>query len=325
VPLRLGLLSTANINSKLLGGVRATEEVQVVAVASRDRARAEAYAAEHGIARAHGSYDDLLADPEVDAVYVPLPNSMHVEWSIRALESGKHCLCEKPLSRRPEEAAAAFDAAERAGRVLMEGFMWRHTPQTRRLEALLREGAIGEVRLVRASFSFPARDPGDVRLQAGLDGGALMDVGCYCVSALRLAAGEEPETVLARQLTGGDGVDVRFAATLAFPGGALGQFDCGMDLPRRAVIEVAGSGGELRLPDPWFAAAPRIELVRDDGERVEEPPYKDPYACELEDLAAAARGKRAPLLGRTDAVAQARAIAALYESASGGGAVEPGG
>jgi predicted dehydrogenase len=319
VALRLGLLSTANINGKLLGGVRATEEVQVVAVASRDMPRAAAYAAEHGIAGAHGSYDDLLADPEVDAVYVPLPNSMHVEWSIRALEAGKHVLCEKPLTRRPEEAEAAFDAADRAGRVLMEGFMWRHTPQTRRVESLLAEGAVGEVRLVRASFSFSGRSAGDVRLSATLDGGALMDVGCYCVSALRLAASAEPVACLGRQVAGGEGVDIRFAATLAFPGGALGQLDCGMDLPRRAVIEIVGSEGELRLPDPWFADVPRIELRRGDEESVEEPPHANPYACELEDLAAAARGERAPLLGREDAVAQARAIAALYASAE----VEP--
>ena len=219
--LRLGLVSTANINGNLLGGARATEEVQVVAVASRDSDRAAAYAAEHGIERAHGSYDDLLADPEIDAVYVPLPNSLHVEWSIRALEAGKHVLCEKPLTRRPQEAEAAFDAAERAGRVLMEGFMWRHSPQTARLRALLDAGAVGDVRLVRASFSFPERAAEDVRLQGSLDGGALMDVGCYCVSGLRLATGAEPVAVSGRQVPGGDGVDVRFAATLAFPGGVL--------------------------------------------------------------------------------------------------------
>ena len=141
--LRLGLLSTADINRKLLGGARVAEGVEVVAVASRDRERAEAYAAEHGLGRAHGSYEALLADPEVDAVYVPLPNSLHVPWSIKALQAGKHVLSEKPLTRRPEEAQAAFDAADRAGRVLAEAFMWRHHPQAHRLRELLREHVVG--------------------------------------------------------------------------------------------------------------------------------------------------------------------------------------
>ena len=132
--LRLGLLSTAKINGAVLGGAAATDAVEVVAVASRDRRRAEAYAAEHAIPRAHGGYDALLADPDVDAVYVSLPNSLHVEWSVRALEAGKHVLCEKPLTRRPADARAAFDAAERAGRVLAEAFMWRHHPQALRLQ-----------------------------------------------------------------------------------------------------------------------------------------------------------------------------------------------
>ena len=153
--MKWGLLSTANINRKLLEGVRGTDEATVVAVASRDRSRAEAFAREHGIERALGSYEELLADPEVEAVYIPLPNSLHVPWSVQALEAGKHVLCEKPLTRRPADAEAAFAAAERSGRLLMEAFMWRHHPQTRRLRELLDEGVIGRLRLVRASFSFP--------------------------------------------------------------------------------------------------------------------------------------------------------------------------
>jgi D-xylose 1-dehydrogenase (NADP+, D-xylono-1,5-lactone-forming) len=256
--LRLGLLSTANINLKLLGGVRAAEGVEAVAVASRDAGRAEAFAAEHGLGRAHGSYEALLADPEVDAVYIPLPNSLHVPWSIRALQAGKHVLCEKPLTRRPEEAQAAFDAADQAGLMLAEGFMWRHHEQARRLRELVRDRVVGNVRLLRAAFSFFALDrSGDVRLQKELDGGGLMDVGCYCVSAMRLLAGE-PERVSARQVIGGDGVDVRLAATLAFPGGVLGSFDCGLDMADRSELEVIGDHGSLFLPDPWHSREPRI-------------------------------------------------------------------
>jgi xylose dehydrogenase (NAD/NADP) len=323
--LRLGLLSTANINRKLLGGVRAAEGVEAVAVASRESARAEAFAAEHGIGRTHGSYEALLADPGVDAVYIPLPNSLHVPWSIHALQAGKHVLCEKPLTRRPEEAQAAFDAADRAGRVLAEGFMWRHHEQARRLRDLVRDRVVGNLRLIRAAFSFDllgADKPDDVRLQGKLDGGGLMDVGCYCVSAMRLLAGE-PERVSGRQVVGGDGVDVRFAATLTFAGDVLGAFDCGLDVRGRSELEVIGDAGSLFLSDPWHSVEPRIEVRRADGSELVEIPRKDPYACELEDFAAAVRGERPHPFGRDDAVGQARTIAALYRSADFGAEAVP--
>jgi D-xylose 1-dehydrogenase (NADP+, D-xylono-1,5-lactone-forming) len=323
--LRLGLLSTANINRKLLGGVRDADSVEVVAVASRDRERAEAYAAEQGLPRAHGSYEALLADAEVDAVYIPLPNSLHVPWSIRALQAGKHVLCEKPLTRRPEEAQAAFDAADRAGRVLAEAFMWRHHPQAHRLRELVRDRTVGQVRLLRATFCFElvgAGRPEDVRLQRELDGGGLMDVGCYCVSALRLLAGE-PDRVSGRQVVGGDGVDVRFTGTMGFPSGVLATFDCGLDMTPRSELEVVGDAGTLHLSDPWHSRESRIEIRRPDGTEIVEIPPADPYACELEDFAAAARGERPHPFGREDAVGQARVIAALYRAAEFGAEAVP--
>ena len=306
--MRLGLLSTARINRRVIAAAGATDAVDVVAVASRDGARAEGYAREHGIPRAHGSYAALLADPEVDAVYVALPNALHVEWSIAALEAGKHVLCEKPLTRRAADAERAFDAAERAGRVLMEGLMWRHVPQTQRLLELL--PAIGRLRAVRAHFSFPQPAPGNVRLSAALEGGALMDVGCYCVSALRLVAGE-PEAVAAHQVLGGDGVDVAFAAALRFPGGVLGHFDCGMSMAFRHELEVVGTDGALFVADPWQARRPVIELRTGDGVEHVEAPSADAFARELEALASGA-----PPYGRADAVAQARALEALYAAAA---------
>jgi xylose dehydrogenase (NAD/NADP) len=299
-----------------VAGARLVDEVELVAIGSRDPARAEAQAAELGIERALGSYEEVLADPDVDAVYIPLPNSLHVEWSIRALEAGKHVLCEKPLSRRPEEIERAFDAAERAGRVLAEGFMWRHHPQARRLVELL--PTVGELRLVRAAFSFPLADPGDVRHSRELEGGALMDVGCYCVSGSRLVAGE-PLEVSAMQVEGGKGVDVRLVATLRFPNEVLAHFDCALDLAVRDELELVGSEGSLFLDDPWHSRQPVIEVRAGDGpvEHVEAE-AADPYACELRDLAAAVAGERAPPLGREDALGQARTIAALYESAATG-------
>ncbi|HWH05182.1 MAG TPA: Gfo/Idh/MocA family oxidoreductase, partial [Gaiellaceae bacterium] len=176
-PLRIGLLSTARIGGAIVDGSRRSSVAEVVAVASRDAARAEAYAREHAIPRAHGAYEALLADPEVDAVYVALPPALHVPWSERALEAGKHVLVEKPLSRDPAAVERLFDAAERAGLVVIEGFMWRHQPQAKRLQELARGGAIGELRLVRAHFSGMLDRPGDPRWDPALGGGTLLDMG----------------------------------------------------------------------------------------------------------------------------------------------------
>jgi D-xylose 1-dehydrogenase (NADP+, D-xylono-1,5-lactone-forming) len=310
---RWGFLSTAKINDLVLAGTEPSDQVEVVAVASRDRARAEAYARERGIARAHGSYEALLEDPDVEAVYISLPNSLHVEWSIRALEAEKHVLCEKPLGRRADEVERAFDAAERAGRILMEAFMWRHNPQTVRLKELVAGGAIGELRVVRAVFSFPLADPANIRLAPDLDGGALMDVGCYCVSGARLLAGE-PEYVSGFSYVD-RGVDTFFAGTLSFPGEVFAEFDCGFRLPKRDELEAIGEDGSLFLDDPWHARSPGIELRTDDGvERISIEPA-DSYRLQLENMGAAIRGEAEPLLGRADALGQARAIEALYRAA----------
>ena len=312
-----GIISTAHINRLVLAGARESEQVDVIAVSSRDQARAEAYAREQGIERAYGSYEALLADPDVEAVYISLPNSLHVEWSIHALEAGKHVLCEKPLDRRPEEVERAFDAADRAGRILAEAFMWRHNPQTAKLLELVGNGAIGELRLVRSAFSFSLDEPENVRLAADLDGGALMDVGCYCVSGSRLLGGE-PESVYGEQVSGESGVDVLFAATMRFPGDVLAQFECGFVLPDRDELDVIGSEGSLFLDDPWHARTPVLELRRDGGveEIVLQP--ADSYRLELENLGDAIAGRAQPLLGREDAVGQARTIDALYRSAAAG-------
>ena len=310
-----GIISTAHINRLVLAGARESEQVDEIAVSSRDQARAEAYAREQGIERAYGSYEALLADPDVEAVYISLPNSLHVEWSIHALEAGKHVLCEKPLDRRPEEVERAFDAADRAGRILAEAFMWRHNPQTAKLLELVGSGAIGDVRLVRSAFSFSLDEPENVRLASDLDGGALMDVGCYCVSGSRLLGGE-PESVYGEQVSGESGVDVLFAATMRFPGDVLAQFECGFVLPDRDELDVVGSEGSLFLDDPWHARTPVLELRRDGGveEIVLQP--ADSYRRELENLGDAIAGRAQPLLGREDAVGQARTIEALYRSAA---------
>jgi D-xylose 1-dehydrogenase (NADP+, D-xylono-1,5-lactone-forming) len=310
-----GLLSTARINDRIIEAARESDRVEVLAVASRDAARAQAYAHERGIERSYGSYEELLADPDVEAVYISLPNSLHVEWTLRALDAGKHVLCEKPFSRHPGEVEQAFDRAEAAGLVLSEAFMWRHHPQTVRLVELVADGAIGPLRVVRAAFSFQLGSTDDVRFDPELDGGALMDVGCYCLSAIRLLAGE-PERLQGEQVAGPSGVDVCFASALAFPDGRLGHFDCGFVLPFRAELEVVGEDASLFVADPFHAHSPGIELRRgDDSEQIAVEPANS-YRLELENVADAIRGRAPPLLGRDDALGQARAIEALYRSAS---------
>ncbi|HEY5660289.1 MAG TPA: Gfo/Idh/MocA family oxidoreductase [Gaiellaceae bacterium] len=312
---RWGLLSTARINHAILTGARQSERTEVVAVASRDQSRADAYASERGLERAYGSYEALLEDDEIDVVYNSLPNSLHVEWTIRALDAGKHVLCEKPLDRRVEAVERAFDAAERNGRLLMEAFMYRHHPQTKKAAELVRDGAVGEVRQLRSLFSFMLTDESDVRMLPELDGGALMDLGCYCISMQRLLAGE-PELVFGRQRLGGGGVDVGFAGVLQFPGDVFGEFHCGFDLPQGAGLEAIGSEGKLVVADPVRCRDPHVEL---NGERIDVEDV-DRYFLQVENFSAAVRGDAEPLLGRADAVGQVRTIEALYRSAATGAA-----
>jgi predicted dehydrogenase len=321
-PVRWGIVSTAKINERVLPEARDSAQVEVLAVASRSEQAASAYASREEIPRAHGSYEELLADPDVEAVYIPLPNGLHVEWSIRALQAGKHVLCEKPLNRRAAEVERAFAAADEAGLLLSEGFMYRHHPQTRMAKELVEAGEIGELRAVRSSFGFTLSNPDDVRMSPKLDGGSLMDVGCYCVSASRLFAGE-PESVTGQQVLAPSGVDMRFAATMRFPGEVLAHFDCGFDVPAASRVEVVGSGGTLRLDSPYLIREPGIVIERDGGAESIEVPAAGSYQLELESMSTAIRGGEAPLLGREDALGQARAIEALYRSAERGGEPVP--
>jgi D-xylose 1-dehydrogenase (NADP+, D-xylono-1,5-lactone-forming) len=313
--MRLGLLSTAEINQALLGATPA--EVEIAAVASRDDARAESYAAEHGIPRSHGSYEALLEDDELDAVYISLPNGMHHEWTLKAIDAGKHVLVEKPYSRRAAEAQEAWDAAERAGLVVMEAFMYRHQPQAAKAQELVADGAIGRLREIRTTFSFPLFDRENVRMVAELDGGALMDVGCYCVSGARLLGGE-PESVFGEQVTGPTGVDVDFYGVLRFPDDVVGVFDASFTLPKRQRLEAVGEEGTLVIEAPWRVDWGGRLLVNDEPVEVEQP---DSYERELQNFAAAVAGTAPPLLGRDDALQQARVIEALYRSADNGEAV----
>src|SRR3954471_1279454 len=316
-PVKWGIVSTADINRKVIPGMRASEKADLIAVASRGQQRAEEYAREWEIDRAYGSYQELLDDADVEAVYISLPNTLHCDWSIRAVEAGKHVLCEKPMSRHVGEVEAAFDAADKHGRILMEAFMYRHNPQTARLRQLVDDGAIGELRLVRSCFSYSLYDADNIRLRTDVEGGSLMDVGCYCVSGSRLFAGE-PEQLYGQQFVGPSGTDWVFTGTMRFRGDVVAQFDCGTSLPDRDELEAIGTEGSLFLDDPWHCRTPLIELRRDDGVERIVLDAVDSYRLELENLSDAIEGEAPLLLGREDAVPQARALEALHRSAQSG-------
>jgi xylose dehydrogenase (NAD/NADP) len=310
-PVRWGILGTGDINDRFLPGARLSDALDVVAFGSRTPARAAAFAERYGLARAHGSYDELLADPDVEAIYNCLPNSLHHEWTLRSLAAGKHVLCEKPYTRHPAEVDEAFDAADRAGLVLSEAFMWRHHPQARHLLESL--PSIGTLQAIRATFGYVQEGAADVRLRPDLDGGSLMDVGCYCISGSRLIAGEEPDVVHGLVTLGPSGVDVRFTGLLHFPSGLVAEFTSGFTFTHHT-LEAIGGEGSLTLTNPWVSQP--VSIVRDG---VETPlAAENAYRLELEDMGRAIRGEGAPLLGRADAMGQARTLDGLLRSAETG-------
>jgi predicted dehydrogenase len=316
--LRWGLLSTANINDEIIAGAAETGQAEIVAVGSRDAERARVYAEARDIPAWHGSYEELLADPGIDAVYISLPNGMHHEWTMHALDAGKHVLCEKPYTRHPEEVDEAFATADAAGLVLMEAFMYRHHPQTHTVARLVREGAVGRLLAVIGRFTFPLRDLTNVRALPELEGGALMDVGCYCVSGSRLVAGE-PVSVLAERVTGPTGIDMGLYGTMRFAGDVVAQFESSFLAPRRQYLEVVGDEAVLQVEAPFRADWPgEVRLVRGDEAEVVDVPAANSYRLELDNMADAAAGSAPALLGRDDALGQARAIEALYRSAAAG-------
>jgi D-xylose 1-dehydrogenase (NADP+, D-xylono-1,5-lactone-forming) len=261
--LRIGILGAAKIAGSFMVGAKASSRVEVVAVASRDRARGEAFAAAHGIARAC-SYDELIADRQIDAIYNPLPNSLHAAWSIAAARAGKHVLCEKPLAVAEAEAQAMFAAADAGGVMVVEAFPYLFQPQTLAIERLVASGAIGQVRMMFATFGFTIAEPGNIRLDPALGGGALMDAGCYPVSFVRQVFGVRPARVTATAQWVA-GIDQTLAATLVFPGGGLAQISCSFAtaVHRRAII--AGATGVIETDyhnHTDRAAAPAYRIKR---------------------------------------------------------------
>lgn len=264
--LRWGILGVANINRRLIPAFAKAHDAELVAIASRSLDRAQTAAAAVGIPKALGSYQALLDDPAIDAVYIPLPNTLHGEWAIKAAGAGKHILCEKPLTPSAAEAIHVVEAARQNKVQLMEGFMWPHHPRTARLRQFLDDGAIGPVQRVMAAFTFQlSLDPANIRLQRNMAGGSLLDVGCYPVYAIRWAFGAEPVRAYAAARFLHD-VDVELSGLLWLADGRVGSFDCGFTLPYRGWLEISGTQGRIFVPDIWAPAA-RATFVVHRGSR----------------------------------------------------------
>lgn len=317
--LNWGLLSTARINGALIPALKASKRSRLAAVASRNASAAESYAREWKIPRAHGSYEALLHDPEVDVVYNSLPNHVHAEWTIKALQAGKHVLCEKPLGLSVQEVDAMAAAAGATGSVLEEAFMYRHHPQTLKVKEIVDSGVVGELQLIRGAFTFILTRPGDIRLKKETGGGSIWDVGCYPISYARMIAGAEPVEAFGWQVAGESGVDESFTGQLRFPNEVFAQFDCGFRSPARSFMEIIGSEGILSVPVP-FKPGPheKIMLKRGEKTQVTEVAGGELYRGEVEDMADAVISGKPARISLADSRGNVAAIRALIESAQTG-------
>lgn len=318
--LRWGLLSTARINRVMLPPLRSSARNELTAVASRDMTRAQGYANEWNIPRVFGSYEAMLADPDVDVIYNPLPNSLHAEWTIKATEAGKHVLCEKPLANTIEEVDAMTTAAKKAGVVVMEAFMYRHHPQTLKVKEMVENGTIGKLQVIRGSFTFKISDEGDVRLNSSLGGGSIWDIGCYPISYARLIAGAEPIEVFGWQITGkASGVDETFTGQMRFPNNVFAQFECGFRTPQRTHMELVGDKGNIIIKTPFNPILnEKIIVTNDDGKKIITIPGEDLYLGEVENMADAILNGQSPRVSLTDSRNNVATIKALLRSAQEG-------
>jgi predicted dehydrogenase len=296
-----------------------------VAVASRGQEKAEAYARQWGIQRALGSYEALLEDPEIDVIYISLPNDLHAQWSIRALQAGKHVLCEKPLALTLEDVDAMADAARASGRVLAEAFMYRHHAQTLKVQEMVRSGQLGRLRQVRGAFTYILTRDGDIRLKREMGGGSIWDVGCYPISYARMLAGSEPAEAFGWQTTNEEGTDVAFVGQMRFADGMYAQFESSLIWPYQAQMTLVGSDAILEIPGP-FKPKPHESLLlrREDQVEVVEIEGGELYAGEVEDMADAILLGKAPRVSLADSRGTVAAILALLESARTGRPVAPG-
>jgi len=317
--LNWGLLSTAKINQALIKPLRASKRTRLLGAASRSQSSAEAYAREWNIPRAYGSYESMLADPEIDVIYNSLPNHLHAEWTIKALKAGKHVLCEKPLALTLEEVDAIISASQETGKAAVEAFMYRHHAQTLQVKELVDGGAVGEVQLIKGAFTFTLTREGNYRFVKEYGGGSLWDVGCYPISFARMIVGEEPAEVFGWQALGPGGSDDSFYGQLRFGSGVHAQFDCGFKSQFRSYIEIVGTEGAINIPDPFKPGLKNeIFITRGDKRETMKIKGQELYLGEVEDLCDVILTGKAPRIPLADSRGNIAAILKLLESAEKG-------
>ena len=317
--LNWGILSTARINRALIPPLQVSKRNHLLAVASRSQETADKYAREKKIQRAYGSYEALLADPEIEVIYNPLPNHLHAECTFKAVEAGKHVLCEKPLALSVDEVDTVKAASHKHGRVVAEAFMYRHHPLTLKVQEMVKDGSLGALKLVHGSFSFILSHEGDVRLYPEMGGGSIWDVGCYPISYTRTILGEEPLEVFGWQVTGQTGIDDTFVGQMRFKEDVLAQFDSSFVIPFHAFMEIVGSEGTLSIPHPFKPGENEtVYLTR--GEKTETIKVKgqELYIGEVEDMADAVLLGKDTRVSLDDSRANVAVISALLESAHTG-------
>lgn len=317
--LNWGLLSTARINRALMKPLNASKRTRLLAVASRSLDSAQAYAREHKIPRAHGSYENLLADPEIDVIYNSLPNHLHAEWTIKALQAGKHVLCEKPLALTLDEVDAMISASKETGKVLAEAFMYRHHAQTLKVKEIVDSGELGKIQLIKGAFSFSLTREGNYRFYKEMGGGSIWDVGCYPISFARMVVGEEPVEVFGWQVTGQKGGDDSFFGQMKFRGEIYAQFDSGFKSPFRTYIEIVGTLGVLYIPFPFKPSTNNeIVLTRDGKEQKIKIKGQELYLGEVEDMCDAILDNKPSRISLSDSRGNVKTILGLIESADAG-------
>ena len=317
--LNWGLLSTAKINRALIKPLRASKRTRLLAVASRSISSAESYAYEWKIPRAHGSYEALLADPEIDVIYNSLPNHLHAEWTIKALHAGKHVLCEKPFALTLGEVDAMSQAARETGKVLAEAFMYRHHAQTLKVKEIVDSGVLGKIQLIKGAFTFTLTREGNYRWMEELGGGSIWDVGCYPISYARMITGAEPVEVFGWQVTGQGGSDESFIGQMRFKDGIHMQFDCGFTSPSRSYMEIVGTDAALNIPIPFKPGRKNeIHLTRNENVQTIKIKGDELYLGEVEDMCDAILNNQPPRISLTDSYGNIGVILALLQSAKSG-------
>jgi xylose dehydrogenase (NAD/NADP) len=320
--LRWGILGVAGINQRLIPAFKASTTAELIGIASRSQEKAAAAARADGIPKAFGRYEDLLADPTIDAVYNPLPNHMHAEWTRKAADAGKHILCEKPMCPTAAECADLVAYCRSKGVRLMDGFMWPHHPRTKKVGEFLKSGAIGDVRKVNATFTFnlAGLPTSNIRMQPDAAGGGLLDVGCYTTYAIRWWMGAEPVRVFAHA-NYVNGVDVSMSGVMTFADGRTANFDCGFTHPLRTWVEIVGTEAVVRIPNMWIPDDQAIfQVLRQSGdfdttiEEIATPGYNQ-MVCMLDDFASAVRENRECWPAPGEAIKTGKVMDALAKSA----------